>query len=184
MAPGSFTLYRFSCTSVQKWKSLWSKHVECVKEGPRYTYSECEWGSVLHILRSEYYSVWFNFKFKVYKSENHFGPSELRVLMGVSATHTQTRILFSMVQVQIQSINFTLLYNHLSSFSLFKTDYLGKKTLLLGWCGSLLLGLLNSNPPHTSLTIRLHVRITKKSMNILLRLGLHQVFVHYTGSPE
>ena len=45
--------------------------------------------------------------------------------MGVHATHTQIRILFSMVQVQIQSINFTLLYNHVSSFSLLKTDYLG-----------------------------------------------------------
>lgn len=41
---------------------------------------------MLHTLRSEYYSVWSKFNFKVDKNENHFGPSELHVLMGVSAT--------------------------------------------------------------------------------------------------
>ena len=50
---------------------------------------------------------------QVYRSENHFGASELRELMrvlathtqrlmGVCATHIQIRILFSLVQVQIQ----------------------------------------------------------------------------------
>ena len=54
----------------------------------------CYWGSSLHILR---------------------------VSMGVRATHNQIRILFGMVQVQIQSLKFT--DNDFSSFSLFKTNY-------------------------------------------------------------
>ena len=53
----------------------------------------------------------------------------LKVLMGVLSTDT-------------------LLYNHISSFYLLKTDYL-EKTLLLDFCGSLLLG-LHRYTPHSS----------------------------------